>query len=56
MKTLSDLKVGLSPESLARIDEKVSEMRLESQLYKLREALDRTQREQAALCAMHVVN
>ncbi|MDO6407058.1 helix-turn-helix domain-containing protein [Pantoea phytobeneficialis] len=48
MKTLNDLKAGLSAESLARIDKKVSEMRLESQLYKLREALDRTQREQAA--------
>lgn len=48
MKTLDDLRTGLSAESRIRIDEKVSEMRLESQLYKLREALDRTQREQAA--------
>jgi hypothetical protein len=39
MKTLEDLMADLTPEELVQVNDKVVAMRLDSQLYKLREAL-----------------
>jgi len=47
MKTLDDLMADLTPEELTQVNDKVAEMRLDSQLYKLREALAKTQKQQA---------
>lgn len=47
MKTLDDLMADLTPEELVQVNAKVAAMRLDSQLYKLREALDKTQKQQA---------
>ncbi|MDI9769494.1 XRE family transcriptional regulator [Pantoea dispersa] len=47
MKTLDDLMADLTPDELTQIHEKVAAMRLDSQLYKLREALSKTQKQQA---------
>ncbi|WP_343551014.1 helix-turn-helix domain-containing protein [Pantoea sp.] len=47
MKTLNEMLATLTPEQQQQVDERVSQMRLESQLYKLREQMQRTQRQQA---------
>lgn len=47
MRTLDDLMADLTPEELTQVNNKVAEMRLDSQLYKLREALAKTQKQQA---------
>lgn len=47
MKTLNEMLATLTPEQQQQVDERVTQMRLESQLYKLREQLQRTQRQQA---------
>jgi len=47
MKTLEDLMADLTPEELVQVNDKVVAMRLDSQLYKLREALQKTQKQQA---------
>lgn len=47
MKTLDDLLTELTPAEREQVNEKAAAMRLETQLYKLREALHKTQREQA---------
>jgi hypothetical protein len=44
MKTLDDLMADLTPDELTQVHEKVAAMRLDSQLYKLREALSKTQK------------
>ncbi|RTY53675.1 transcriptional regulator [Pantoea sp. YU22] len=46
-KTLDELMQRFSPEQQEKIEEKAAEMRLELQLSKLRERLERTQQEQA---------
>lgn len=47
MKTLNEMLATLTPDQQQKVDERVTQMRLESQLYKLREQLQRTQRQQA---------
>jgi len=47
MKTLDDLLTELTPAERELVNKKAAAMRLESQLYQLREALNKTQREQA---------
>lgn len=47
MKTLDDLKADLTPNERAPVIKKVAEMRLDSQLYNVREALAITQKQQA---------
>ncbi|MEB5974932.1 helix-turn-helix domain-containing protein [Pantoea dispersa] len=47
MKTLDHLMADLTPDELTQVHEKVAAMRLDSQLYKLREALSKTQKQQA---------
>lgn len=47
MITLDDFMADLTPEEVAHVNEKVAEMRLDSTLYKLREALAKTQKQQA---------
>ncbi len=48
MKTLDEMLATLTPEEQQQVNERVTQMRLESQLYQLREQLQRTQRQQAA--------
>lgn len=52
MKTLDEMLAELTPEQQHQVDERVSQMRLEYQLYQLREQMQRTQRQQAQ--AMHI--
>jgi transcriptional regulator with XRE-family HTH domain len=47
MKTLDEMLAALTPEQQHQVDERVSQMRLEYQLYQLREQMQRTQRQQA---------
>lgn len=47
MMTLDDLMADLTPEEVIQVNEKVAEMRLDFQLYILREALAKTQKQHA---------
>lgn len=47
MKTLDQLMTKFTPEQQAEINVRAAEMRLETQLYKLRERLELTQQQQA---------
>ncbi|WP_017345652.1 helix-turn-helix domain-containing protein [Pantoea sp. A4] len=47
MKTLDDLRATLTPDEQRQVSDKVAQMRLDTQLFKLREAMEKTQREQA---------
>ncbi|ADU71574.1 helix-turn-helix domain-containing protein [Pantoea sp. At-9b] len=52
MKTLDEMLATLTPEQLQQVTARHAQMRLENQLYQLREGLHRTQRQQADAMAI----